>query len=267
VLQVQGPGGSFEGVEVGSLSDAARAEAARLLDTVLSCYPEEEQARARECIEGNGGLGALHVAYFASRGFYEDMQPYGSLDAAERARRGDPYWQVWRIEGPGTIVHFQGHPHVHAYIQVVRDPARARIGEALARTAATVEGEPMRRLLEAALRGATGEALAFHPEEIPGRFCPGEITTGAAYALDPYRNHLVVAEIDGRAMAPPLRERLTAAGAAPEGGRRYRVATTGYAASRSDWFGEPERVEPSDVLLRDALVAHLRSGGLAAAQG
>jgi Protein of unknown function (DUF3500) len=267
VLQVQGRSGSFEGVQVASLSEAAREEAARLLGTVLSCYPEEEQARARDCIEGNGGLGALHVAFFASHGFYEDMQPWGALAADERARRGDPYWQVWRIEGPGTIVHFQGHPHVHAYIQVVRDPARANVGEALASAPATVEGETLRRLLEGALREATGEPLAFHPAEIPGRFCPGEITTGVAYALDPYRNHLVVAEIDGRAMAAPLRERLAAAGAEPAPERRYRVATVSYAASRSDWFGEPERVEPSELLLRDALVAHLRAGGFAAARG
>ena len=267
VLQVQDQRGRFEGVRVGSLSEAGQEEAGRLLATLFSCYPEEERARALACIDGNGGLAALHVAFYASHGFYEDMQPFGALDPAERARRGDPYWQVWRIEGPGTIVHFKGSPHVHAYIQVVRDPARASVGEALGATSETVEGEAMRRILEGALRRATGEALAFHAHEIPGRFCPGEITTGAAYALDPYRNHLAVAEIFGRAMAAPLRERLAAAGSAPDPARRYRVATTSYFAGRRDWLGEPERVEASDVLLRDALVAHLRAGGLAATQG
>jgi hypothetical protein len=267
VLQVQGERGDFAGARIGALSEPGQAAASELIATVLSAYPEPERARALGCIEGNGGLAALHVAFSARHGFYEDMQPFGALEAAERARRGDPYWQVWRIEGPGTIVHFQGYPHVHAYLQLVRDPARASVGEALARTAATVEGEAMRRLLEAAMRSATGEPLAFHSAEIPGRFCPGEVTTGVAYALDPYRNHLAVAEIEGRAMAAPLRERLAAAGAAlaPEG--RYRVATTGYFASRRDWFGEPERVEESELLLRDALVAELRTEGLAAAQG
>jgi hypothetical protein len=147
---------------------------------------------------------------------------------------------------------------------VVRDPARARVGEAVASAAATVEGEPMRALLEGAMRAATGEPLAFHPPEIPGRFCPGEITTGSAWALDPYRNPLVVAEIEGRAMAGPLRERLAAAGTAPAPERRYRVATTRYCAGRRDWFGEPEGVLESELLLRDALVAHLRADGLAA---
>jgi len=266
VLQVQEEGGAFAGARVASLSEAGREETARLLGSVLACYPENEQARALSCIEANGGLGALHVAFFASHGFYEDMQPWGALAPAERAGRGDPYWQVWRLEGPGSIVHFQGYPHVHAYLQVVRDPARARVGEALASAGATVEGEAMRALLEGAMRGATGEPLAFHPPEIPGRFCPGEITTGSAWALDPYRNPLVVAEIEGRAMAAPLRERLAAAGAAPAPEGRYRVATTRYCAGRRDWFGEPERIQASEQLLRDALVAHLRAGALTAAR-
>ena len=77
VLQVQDERGSFEGVRVASLSEAGQEEAGQLLATVFSCYPEEERARALACIEGNGGLGALHVAFYGSRGFYEDMQAWG----------------------------------------------------------------------------------------------------------------------------------------------------------------------------------------------
>jgi hypothetical protein len=262
VLQVQGASASFAGVRVGSLSAPAQEEAARLLETVFAAYPDAERRLAMSCIDVNGGLAALHVSYFASHGFYEDMVAWDSLDAAERARRGDPYWQVWRIEGPGTIVHFKGHPHVHGYIQVVRDAARANVGETLAATTSAVEGEAMRRLLEQALRRATGEALAFHGDEVPGRFCPGEITTGLAFSLDPYRNHVVVATIEGHAMGARLRERLAASGGAPVPSQRYRVATTDYLASRRDVFGEPERVETSSRLLRDALVAQLRDSGL-----
>ena len=261
VLQPLAAGAAFPGARVGSLSEAARGEAEALLDTVLSSFPDEACARARSCIDGNGGLGALHVACYASHGFYSDMAAWGALDAAERVRRGDPYWQVWRIEGPGTVVHFQGHPHVHAYVQVVRDPARANVGEALAEVRAPVEGEAMRRLLEAALRRATGEAIAFHGEA-PGRFCPGEVTTGLAWSLDPYRNRVVVATYEGRGMGKELAERLAAAGVAVESGGRYRVATAEYFASEHAGLGVPERVERSDLLLRDALVAHLRAGGL-----
>jgi hypothetical protein len=263
VLQVQQAGVSFPGVRVGSLSEPGREQAARLLDSVLSLVPDAARARALACIEGNGGREALHVAFYASHGFYADMRSWASLAPEERAQRGDPYWQVWRIEGPGSVIHFQGYPHVHAYVQVVRDPARANLGESLGVASRLVEGAALRRVLEGALRRATGEALAFHPDEVPGRICPGEITTGLAYALDPYRNHLVVATLEGRAASPALRERLAAAGVALDPGRRYRVASTEYFASHAGMLGEPDDVERDEGLLRDAIVAHLRAGGLA----
>ena len=156
-------------------------------------------------------------------------------------------------------MHYQGYPHVHAYLHVERDPANANVGEALGQTAAGLEGEPLRRLLEAALRRATGEALAWHSPELPGRFCPGEVTEGLAFSLDPYGNRVAVATIEGRAMAALLRARLEAAGGALEPGRRYRIATTEYFASRRDEFGEPARVDPGPLYLREALVAHLRA--------
>jgi hypothetical protein len=263
VLQAQAAGAHFPGVAIGSLSDAGRDEARQLVDTLLSCYTDVDRARAYACIDRNGGIGALHVAYYATHGFYEDMARYASLDAAERVRRGAPYWQVWRVEGPGTVVHFQGHPHVHAYIQIVRDPTRANLGSSLGRATATLEGEDMRGLLEASLRRATGEELAFYGYAPPGRFCPGEITLGLAYSLDPYRSHVAVATLEGRAMGPVLTERLAARGVTVEPTRRYRVATTTFFASEPDTLGKAERVDESETLLRDALVAHLRAGGLA----
>ena len=267
VLQVQRAGARFDGARVGSLSEPAQEEAARLLDAILSSYPEAARARALSCIDGNGGREALHVAFYASHGFYSDMRAWSTLEPAERAQRGDPYWQVWRIEGPGTVLHFQGYPHVHAYVQVVRDPARANLGEALGATSGGIEGERMRRVLEGAMRRAAGEPLAFHADEVPGRFCPGEITTGLAYSLDPYGNHVVVASIQGRAMSAALRERLAAGGVEVLPTRSYRVATTEYAAATREILGEPDSVETGDPLLRDALVAHLRAGGLADAAG
>jgi hypothetical protein len=263
VLQPRGAGATLPGVAVGSLSERGRDEAARLLDAVLSLYPEEGRREALACIDANGGRDALHVAYSGRHGFYEDLAAWGALDPAERARRGDPYWQVWRIEGPGAVIHFQGHPHVHAYVNVVRDPARANLGEALGETSTALEGAPLQALLEAALRRATGEPLAFHGPDLPGRFCTGTVTSGLAYALDPYGNHVVVAEIEGRALAAPLREHLRAAGTEPAARDRVRVASIEYVARQAAVFGEPARIEKGDLLLRDALVAHLRAGGLA----
>ena len=103
---------------------------------------------------------------------------------------------------------------------------------------------------------------------MPGRFCPGEITTGLAYSLDPYRNHVVVASIQGR-----CDERRAASADRDRPGQRSsrRGATgwrpAGYFAATPEIFGEPESVETEALLLRDALVSHLRAGGLADATG
>jgi hypothetical protein len=263
VLQVQGARGEFAGVRFDRLGEAAQEVAAQLVDTVFASYPDAERARAHACLAANGGLGALHFTCYASHGFYADMTAWGSLDPAERARRGEPYWQVWRVEGPGAVLHFQGHPHVHAYVHVVREPERANLGEALAETARALEGEPLRRLLEATLRRATGEALAFYPEAVPARIGPGAVTTGLAYALDPYANRVAVATIEGRAMGEALRARLAAQGVGVDPARRYRIASAEFFARGGEGFGEAERVEAGSQGIGDALIELLRERGLA----
>jgi hypothetical protein len=82
--------------------------------------------------------------------------------------------------------------------------------------------------------------------------------------MDPYGNRVVVATLPGKDMAAPLRARLEASGVRIEPAERYRVATLDWYAKLGDVFGEPESVEDTDVYLRDALVAHLRAGGLRA---
>ncbi len=262
VVQAQGAGARIPGVRLGSLGEAGREEGQRLVDTVLGLYPDERGRAARDAIDANGGIEALHVSFFESKGFHEEMVPWSELDPAERAQRGDPYWQVWRIEGPGTVMHFQGHPHVHAYVNVVRDPASANVGETLGETAG-VSGESARRLLEAAMRRSSGERFAWHDAEVPGRFCPGVVTTGLAWSMDPYGNRIAVATLEERAMGRTLKERLAAGGAAPEPGRRYRVASTEWYVRDEEGFGKPERIEDTGVLLRDAVVDLLRAEGVA----
>lgn len=74
-----------------------------------------------------------------------------------------------------------------------------------------------------------------------------------------------MATLPARALAAPVRERLAAAGAPvadPASSTLLRVATIDYLAGRRDDFGEPERVDRAGILVRDALVAHLRAGGL-----
>ena len=127
----------------------------------------------------------------------------------------------------------------------------------------------MRRLLEAALRRATGEPLAFYGAQVPGRFCAGDVTTGLAFALDPYANRVAVATFEGRALSAPARERLARSGVAIEPSGRYRIATTDYFVQRDDAheLGAPLTVETGAALVREALIAEIRANQLAAALG
>jgi len=108
------------------------------------------------------------------------------------------------------------------------------------------------------LRRSTGEPIAFYGDEVPGRFCPGTVTTGLAYALDPYGNEIVVATIAGRAIGDGLRAKLEEQRVAVLPESEYRIATTDYLAGGNPFFGDPAAVEPTGVLVRDALVAQLR---------
>lgn len=259
-LQPQRAAGRFDGLALRDAGDAAREEAGNLLDTVLGLYPAAARQGARDAIDGHGGIASLHIAFYAEKGFYEDMQPFLALDPPERERRGDPYWQVWRLEGPGVVVHFQGHPHVHAYVHVVRDTRTSHIGEILAETRTLLEGEAMRSLLEAAMRRSAGTAYAWHPPSVPGRFCPGPITTGLAWSLDPYANEVVVAEVPGERAGSPVAERLAAKSRRPfDPDRPVRIATTDFAIREA--FPDAT-VERTGLKLREALVAHLRAGAL-----
>lgn len=263
VMQAQGADGRFTGVAVGETREPARAAARALVDAVLSTWNEADRRDAWSCIDHNGGLEALHVTFYESKGFYPDGAVWSELTPDERARREAPYWQVWRIEGPGTAIHFKGSPHVHAYVNIARDPARQNVGETLAETRELLEGPALARLIEAALRLETGEPLAYQPvDEVPGRFCPGPVTTGLAWTLDPYGNRVAVATVATEAMAPPLRESLEASGATLAPGQRIRVAVAEYFAGREDLLGRPERVETGSRKLREAIVDTLRRNGL-----
>lgn len=264
-LQAQGPTGHFDGVRVGDLEPGARSAVRSLLDTVLATYPDKAATDALASIEANGGIDALHFAVYATHGFYEDMQTYAALSAEERARRGDPYWQVWRLEGPGTIVHFQGHPHVHAYVRIVRDPVRANVGSVIAVAERTVEGADLRRLMAATLRRASDTSLTYVADNLPGRICAGDVTTGVAYALDPYRNHVVVARLRGKDMSTALRAQAEAAGEDIDPMRSYRVATLDYYATERGDLGRLESVEAIGTPLREAMVEQLRRDGVHAA--
>lgn len=262
MVQPQGAVGNFEGVRVGSVAEAAREGARDLVNVVLETYKPEARADAWAALEANGGLDALHVAVYAEYGFYADGSRYSDLTPAERAARELPYWQVWRVEGPGCVIHFQGSPHVHAYINIVRDPTRQNVGPVLTRAAAPLGPSAVRRMLTAALRHETERPLAYVAAAVPARLTAGDVTVGSVHALDPFRERIVIATIRGAAMSDDLQAQAAAQGVAIDPQRTYHVATLTYWAGRADLFGRPERVDPLGRSLRDALVAYLQDRDL-----
>jgi len=160
VLQAQGEGGRFLGLPVRDMADAPRAAMKTLLEGIFGAFSAASRAGAWSNLEHNGGVERLHLALFEKKGFYADRKTFAELSPAERAARPEPYFQVWRVEGPGTVLHFKGHPHVHAYCNVVRDPARQNVGPVLAHLGATLEGEALRGFVQRALVAATGAEAA-----------------------------------------------------------------------------------------------------------
>ena len=256
LLQVQGRGGRFDGLAVSTFNEAQRATFCELLATMLASYTPQYAEQATSDLQHLGGIDQLSVALYADNGFYEDGTQYLRSEprANERA-----YFQVWRVEGPGFVLHFEGYPHVHAYLRIARDPDRQHVGEALAQTSRLIEGEPVRRFVEAAMRQATGADVGVMFEKMPGRFVPGTISEGTLWTLDPYGNSLATVSMKGDQLGNAVRQRLGIV----EPRREYRVSSADYFVREyADEIGVFERVETTGQSLRDALVTHVRSDGL-----
>ena len=216
LLQVQGAGGRFPGVRIGS---ALRAGAARRRSGCSTpCWPRtptRSGACARACIDANGGRRRAPLRLLRGPRL---LLGHGELCLAlpppSASGAASP---TGRCGGSRAPAQSSTSRAIHTSTPTCRwcaTPRARTSASALGELAAPLADAPLRELLEGALRRATGEELAFFAEEIPGRFCAGPITTGLAYALDPYGNHVSVATIAGRAMAAPLRDRLAARGAA-----------------------------------------------------
>ncbi len=100
-------GGPLHGVPVAIFTAAQKAGFDALLQTLLSPFRAADRARVMRCLERQGGVDCLHLAY------------------AEENRMSAPHWDVWRIEGPAFVWHFQGWPHVHAWVHVAEQPGLA----------------------------------------------------------------------------------------------------------------------------------------------
>jgi hypothetical protein len=262
-VQLQGRGGEFTGLPLATLADDGKSAIDGLIDVVLSCYDEADREAARGCLRRNGGVDALTLSVYTSGGFYDDGEAWVDLAEDRRARRGEPYWHVWRLEGPGTVIHFRGWPHVHAALHLADDAGAGQyVGEVLTEATELWQGDRLHALLLDALRSEADATIAFLPGEPHARFPAGPVTTGLAWSLDPYADELAVASVRGAAAAAPLRKQAEAQGIQLEPERVYRVATTRFWAGQEEDLGAAEDVELPGRGLRLVYEGYLRRHGL-----
>lgn len=251
-IELQGRGGSFPGIPLGEGTGDERALAHELVESILSTWPPDDVAFARECLLANGGLAALWFSTF------------------ERDADGPiPAGQVFRLEGPAAVFHFRGHPHVHAFVNVAMDgDAPLSVGEPLGVNPRALQGDAVRALFERALRAETGADLAHYPRaSVAGALRAGPIRSGDVYTLESWQESAVVVSIRGAHLAAGLRAALAQQGRPLEPTRLYTVATTEYA--RDELAAELGTIESrrDGPMLRELTVAHLRAHGFAAAGG
>jgi hypothetical protein len=102
----RGAVGDFPGLAVADMSADQKKELHQTLLCLVEPFRGEDQQRVRECLDRQGGLERLSLA------FYQE----GNLGA-------DGVWDNWRLEGPAFVWYFRGSPHVHVWVHVANDPA------------------------------------------------------------------------------------------------------------------------------------------------
>src|SRR5262245_58010685 len=244
-IELQGRHGSFPGIPVAELSLESKVLAKQLVDRILSTYSPDDVTYARECLAANGGLETLFLSYY------------------QHGEDGDiPEAQVFRLEGPGAVFYFRGHPHVHAFLNMAMDgDSPLSVGEPLGNNPAWLDHEGVKALFETALRAETGADLAYYDQSsVAGRLRPGVIRSGDIYTLESWQETTEVVEIRGSALSAPLLASLRGRAIEPDSTKTYTVATTGYIANDSKILG-PIEVRRPGPMLRDLTIAYLRSHG------
>jgi hypothetical protein len=99
-----GFGAAPRGLSAATLSAAQRSAFASLLRTLAAPFRAEDRDRIARCLAQQGGIDRLHIALSRAR------------------RMSAPHWDIWRIEGPAFVWHFEGWPHVHAWVHVAGAP-------------------------------------------------------------------------------------------------------------------------------------------------
>lgn len=94
----------LHGLPVGEMSGDQKDLARSVMRDVLAPFRKVDVDESMGIIEA-AGFDKLHFAY------------YSNMDVGN-----DGVWDVWQIEGPSTVWHFRGDPHVHTWVHI-RKPA------------------------------------------------------------------------------------------------------------------------------------------------
>lgn len=251
-ITLQGTNGRFVGVAVAELSPDKKRHAQALVDGLLANWRREDVDVARACLAANGGIDGLFASHYAS---------------GEEGPAG-PY-QIHRLEGPGAVFYFRGHPHVHAFCNIALDGNRPlSVGAEVGFNPAPLFGARLRAYFEDVLRACTTAELAYYEaDSLGGSLRGGAIRSGDLYDLESWGNQVAVVEVLGASLWKPCLDSLSAAGVEIDPARIYTVAVT-------DWLAKASRrrlrriVTPASgarPLLRDALIAHSSRVGFPAA--
>jgi hypothetical protein len=90
----------LHGLPVAEMSPDQKALARSVMKDVLAPFRASDVEESMKIIEASG-FDNLHFAY------------YSNMDIGN-----DGVWDVWQIEGPSTVWHFRGDPHVHTWVHI-----------------------------------------------------------------------------------------------------------------------------------------------------
>lgn len=247
-IDVQGSNGTFEGIPVADLSKDKRQQVRTFLRSILENYPEADASDAWACIEDGGGVESFFLADY-------DQDFQGGRLAGGGAS------QIFRLEAPGAVFYYRGEPHLHAFLNVARDPdSPLSLGEDLGSNPRRLDGPDVARFFDTVLGSRKDADLGYYPRSaVAGRLRAGPIRSGDIYNLESWRENVVHVEIRGSEIQGPAREALGEQVTLVDN-HTYRIATIGYVADNGEEAGlGAMNVATEGGMLRDVTIDYLRA--------
>ncbi|GAA6138249.1 hypothetical protein NBRC116583_19960 [Arenicella sp. 4NH20-0111] len=229
-LQPLGDPSLIPGLSMARISGSAKQAVTQLLHVIFTAYTKEQASSAWSALDQHGGLDALHLSMFTDYGFYNRHDRY------DKNNKATPYIQVWRLEGPHSVIHFKGYPHVHGYINILHDVRKRNVGRTLTFNHSSKQSSGIKELWQKTLRSYTGLPLSFYSAKPNGRLPRGEVTTGSVYCIEPFDNDLVIVDINVPYLNAAARATLLKQGANLNNAK-LRIATYDYLLESSDEIG------------------------------